>query len=68
MIYIEQPAGVGYSICKDPTKCVFDDDNVAEYNLQSLLKWFDLYPEFKQHEFWVSGESYGGIYVPTVAY
>jgi len=67
MIYIEQPAGVGYSICKNEDNCVFDDDNVGHYNLLSMIEWFKLFPEYKDHKFWISGESYGGIYVPFLA-
>jgi len=64
VLYIEQPAGVGYSICGDKTECKFDDNNVAEDNLVAVLGWFEKYPEYKGHDLYISGESYGGIYVP----
>ena len=37
MIYIEAPAGVGYSICGDPNECKFDDANSADDNLVAVL-------------------------------
>jgi len=37
MIYIESPAGVGYSICGDPDECIFDDANSADDNLVALI-------------------------------
>jgi len=64
VLYIEQPAGVGYSICGDQTECSFDDNNVSEDNLAAVLGWYAKYPEYKEHELYISGESYAGIYVP----
>lgn len=67
MLYIEQPAGVGYSYCdktKVPKECIFEDNNVSVDNLHAILGWFEKFPEFKNHELYISGESYGGIYVP----
>jgi carboxypeptidase C (cathepsin A) len=32
------------------------------------LAWYEKYPEFKKNDLWLSGESYGGIYVPYMAY
>ena len=37
MVYIESPAGVGYSICNDATECDFNDNNSADDNLQAVL-------------------------------
>jgi carboxypeptidase C (cathepsin A) len=37
MVYIESPAGVGYSICGDPAECKFDDNNSADDNLVAVL-------------------------------
>jgi carboxypeptidase C (cathepsin A) len=40
VIYIEMPAGVGYSICGNPAECNFDDHNSADDNLQAVLYLF----------------------------
>ena len=67
VLYIEQPAGVGYSFCdheNHPEECVFDDNNVSEDNLKVVLAWFEKYSEYKENDLYISGESYGGIYVP----
>ena len=37
--------------------------------MYALLWFFKVkFPEYSSHEFWVSGESYAGIYVPFLAW
>jgi carboxypeptidase C (cathepsin A) len=47
VLYVEQPAGVGYSYCGDASECNFDDNNSADDNLQFVIEWFKLFPEYK---------------------
>jgi len=37
MIWIESPAGVGYSVCGKPEECKFTDFNTADDNLAVVL-------------------------------
>ena len=67
VFYIEQPAGVGFSLCPVASECVFDDQNSADDNLLGLQSWFAKFPEYKNHDFYITGESYGGIYIPFLA-
>ncbi|XP_070575245.1 lysosomal protective protein-like isoform X2 [Ptychodera flava] len=66
VIYLESPAGVGFSYSDDGNYTT-DDDQVAEDNYQALKSFFALYPDFAKLPFFILGESYGGIYVPTLA-
>jgi serine carboxypeptidase-like clade 2 len=49
------------------TSCVSTESNqinnslcAAEDNLIFLLKWFERFPQYKETEFFISGESYAG--------
>ena len=66
VLYIESPAGVGYSWIESgyKPKPVFDDDITAQDAWEAIQVWLERFPDFKTHEFFVSGESYAGIYVP----
>ncbi|XP_074523193.1 lysosomal protective protein [Halichoeres trimaculatus] len=66
LLYLESPAGVGYSY-SDDQKYATDDDQVADDNYRALQNFFVKFPNFTQNEFFIFGESYGGIYAPTLS-
>ncbi|KAL7081806.1 hypothetical protein ACP275_14G061600 [Erythranthe tilingii] len=68
IIYLDSPAGVGLSYSRNESDYVTGDLKTAFDSHSFLLKWFELYPEFLSNPFYISGESYAGIYVPTLAY
>ena len=67
MIFIEAPACVGYSYADDIAGCTHDDTTQAVDNYQALLTFFRGFPEYANNSFFITGESYAGIYVPTLA-
>ncbi|GAB4835374.1 carbohydrate-binding module 1 protein [Ancistrocladus abbreviatus] len=67
IIYLDSPAGVGLSYSENETFYATGDLQTASDTHAFLLKWFEQYPEFIQNPFYISGESYAGIYVPTLA-
>ena len=66
MIYLEAPAGVGFSYSMDKNYKT-DDDQVSYDNFLALKNFFQKFPEYKKNDFYISGESYGGVYVPTLS-
>ena len=68
LLYIEQPAGVGYSYCATRKDCAFDDHKSGQDNLTAVLEWYTKFPEFQNNELYLSGESYAGVYVPYLAH
>ncbi|KAF7825886.1 serine carboxypeptidase-like 20 [Senna tora] len=67
IIYLDSPAGVGFSYSKNESDYQTGDKKTAIDTHTFLLKWFELYPEFLRNPLYLSGESYAGIYVPTLA-
>ncbi|XP_010251666.1 PREDICTED: serine carboxypeptidase-like 20 [Nelumbo nucifera] len=67
IIYLESPAGVGFSYSKNESDYKTGDLKTASDTHTFLLKWFGQYPEFLSNPFFIAGESYAGVYVPTLA-
>ena len=70
IIYLESPGNVGFSYI-DSTydyDLYIDDDVAARDNLKAMINFFEKFPTMKNKDFYIAGESYGGIYVPTLAY
>lgn len=69
VLYLESPVAVGFSYSTDDNDYIGQNDNqTAEDNYAFLLSWFDAFDSFKENEFYISGESYGGHYCPQLAY
>ena len=70
MLYIESPGNVGFSYIdsKLDYEIEINDDIAAEDNFKALLEFFKKFPSFKGKDFYISGESYAGIYIPMLAY
>ncbi|CAI2367171.1 unnamed protein product [Moneuplotes crassus] len=65
IVYLESPAGVGYNFYNGHYE--YDDDNVSYENLKAVQSFFEGFPEYSNHNLYLSGESYGGIYIPYLA-
>jgi len=68
VLYLESPVGVGYSystLGKDDLAS--DDEKSAVDNLAVMLSFRKKFPEYENNDFYISGQSYGGIYGPYLA-
>jgi len=68
MLYIESPAGVGYSVANRSSDLFTNDLQQSEDALIALGAFYEKFPEKKTNDLFISGESYGGIYVPYLAW
>ncbi|KAH9640863.1 hypothetical protein HF086_014449 [Spodoptera exigua] len=68
IIYIDNPVGTGFSFTNDSRGYCTDETQVGEQLYSTLIQFFQLFPELQKNKFFVTGESYGGKYVPALAY
>eukprot|EP00029_Vermamoeba_vermiformis_P005640 TRINITY_DN2013_c0_g1_i1.p1 TRINITY_DN2013_c0_g1~~TRINITY_DN2013_c0_g1_i1.p1 ORF type:complete len:421 (+),score=102.89 TRINITY_DN2013_c0_g1_i1:1-1263(+) len=66
VLYLESPAGVGFSIFNPMG--VSGDNSTADDTFAFLQQWFAAYPKYQNNDFYIAGESYGGHYIPMLAY
>ncbi|CAH0522114.1 unnamed protein product [Peronospora belbahrii] len=63
MVWLESPAGVGFSgDVKGPN--YYNDDVVAAKTREFLTLFFSKFSELKNRDFYITGESYAGMYIP----
>lgn len=70
MLFVEQPAGVGFSYSDDPEGSKdysTGDHQAAVDNRELILQFLERFPQVKENDFYLTSESYGGHYLPTLA-
>ncbi|KAI3973635.1 hypothetical protein MKW92_027367 [Papaver armeniacum] len=68
LLFLESPVGVGFSYTNTSADIKSLGDSVtAKDSYTFLLNWFERFPHFKSHDFFLAGESYAGHYVPQLA-
>lgn len=69
VLFLETPAGVGFSYSNTSSDYSNPgDNNTAEDSYTFLVNWFERFPQYKNRDFFITGESYAGHYVPQLAY
>jgi len=70
LVALESPAGVGWSYCENQEEmgCANTDKSTARDAKEAMVDFFyNKFPQLKANEFFIAGESYAGVYVPTLA-
>ncbi|XP_073124992.1 serine carboxypeptidase-like 26 [Henckelia pumila] len=67
ILFLESPAGVGFSYSNTTSDYVTGDTRTAADSYTFLLNWLERFPEYKTRDFYMTGESYAGHYVPQLA-
>eukprot|EP01135_Chromosphaera_perkinsii_P010234 Nk52_evm7s2062 gene=Nk52_evmTU7s2062 len=67
VIFLDSPSGVGFSYSDDHSDYKVGDDRTAEDTWKFLQKFLEKYTHLSNRRFFITGESYGGHYVPNLA-
>jgi len=73
ILILNGPAPVGYSYCNDDPSgdgraCgSWNDTRTYEFNKNFVNGWFEAFPEYKASPFYITGESYAGVYIGQLA-
>ncbi|KAA3458978.1 serine carboxypeptidase 2-like [Gossypium australe] len=69
VIFLESPAGVGFSYSNTSSDYHhIGDKSTAKDAYTFLVNWLERFPQYKTRDFYITGESYAGHYVPQLAY
>ena len=58
VLYIDQPAGTGFSFTKSELGYVTDQERVADDLYEALKQFYNLFPDPLSHDLYITGEPY----------
>ncbi|KAF8377120.1 hypothetical protein HHK36_030493 [Tetracentron sinense] len=67
LLFVESPAGVGWSYSNTTSDYTCGDASTAADMHIFMLKWYEKFPEFMSRDLFLTGESYAGHYIPQLA-
>ncbi|MBA0692448.1 hypothetical protein Goari_010006, partial [Gossypium aridum] len=67
LLYVDQPIGTGFSYSSDQRDIRHNEDEVSNDLYDFLQAFFAEHPEFAKNDFFITGESYAGHYIPAFA-
>ncbi|KAM6450181.1 putative serine carboxypeptidase CPVL isoform 1-T2 [Liasis olivaceus] len=68
MLYIDNPVGTGFSFTDDGKGYAKNEDDVGRDLYSAVVQFFQLFPDYQKNDFYATGESYAGKYVPAIGY
>lgn len=68
VLYIDNPAGVGYSYVSRAIDYTQTDLQVSMDAFNMLEQFFAAWPELRSNTLFIAGHSYGGVYAPYLAW
>lgn len=67
VMFVDQPLGTGFSFANSIWDYRMTEDQVAVDFYHFLINFYNKYPEFRNRELYLAGESYAGKYIPAIA-
>lgn len=67
LLFVDQPVGTGFSYTTDEKDLRHDEEGVSSDLYDFLQAFFEKHPQFARNDFYITGESYAGHYIPAFA-
>lgn len=67
LIFIDNPVGTGFSFTKHERGYCNNEDCIAKGLYNALQQFFTMFPSLRANDFYITGESYAGKYIPSLA-
>ncbi|CAI9761531.1 unnamed protein product [Fraxinus pennsylvanica] len=67
IIYVDQPTGTGFSYTSDENDIRATSEGAAGDFYDFLQAFFQAHPQYAKNDFYITGESYAGHYIPAFA-
>ncbi|PNY08099.1 serine carboxypeptidase 49-like protein [Trifolium pratense] len=67
LLYVDQPTGTGFSYSTDLRDMRHDEKGVSNDLYDFLQAFFAEHPQYAKNDFFITGESYAGHYIPALA-
>ncbi|WJX74328.1 Serine carboxypeptidase-like 48 [Trifolium repens] len=67
IIFVDQPIGTGFSYTTDDSDIRHDENEISNDLYDFLQAFFKEHPQFTKNDFYITGESYAGHYIPAFA-
>ncbi|XP_065897205.1 probable serine carboxypeptidase CPVL isoform X2 [Dysidea avara] len=68
IMYIDNPVGTGFSFADSDEGYSRNEQQVADNLYECLQQFFLVFDDYQKNDFYITGESYAGKYVPALAY
>jgi cathepsin A (carboxypeptidase C) len=68
LLYVDQPVGTGFSRCSSIFHYDSNEDEISANIFRFIQGFLAANPDFKGRDFYITGESYAGHYIPAIAY
>ncbi|XP_048749568.2 probable serine carboxypeptidase CPVL isoform X2 [Ostrea edulis] len=68
MLYIDNPVGTGFSFTDKDEGYARNEVDVARDLYSCLTQFFQVFHQYQKNDFYATGESYAGKYVPAISY
>ncbi|QCE05433.1 serine carboxypeptidase-like [Vigna unguiculata] len=67
LLYVDQPTGTGFSYSTDLRDIRHNEDGVSNDLYDFIQAFFAEHPQYAKNDFFITGESYAGHYIPAFA-